>query len=211
MNCKLKFYDPKAAKADGKPYTFTDRLIMLRSGLVHVEWRFSGRYDYISFSATLRDGAKCCRFKYISYSKHINRWKSIIIPCTDDEENRAWNEACRMADKRLHWMDGYMRKGACFFGSNAIKYDLAGHLCHITKWKILLPNPKRTWCSKACNKLVYISRLMNNPISDFRVPKLFKQRAEILPSQRRLGGKGKSQLYELCLVYFGEPRELERL
>ncbi len=202
MNCKLNFYNPKAAKADGKPYTFTDRLIMLRSGLVHVEYVFSERYGNISFSATLRDGAKCCRFKKIGYS-HPSYWKSIIISCTDEEENRAWREACGMANKRLHWMDGYMRKGACFYGPNAIKYDLKGQLCHITKWKIWKPNPKKTWCSKACNELVYISRLMNNPISDFRVQKLFEQRAEMLPSQRRLGGKGKSQLYELCLEYFG--------
>jgi len=187
--CKLKYFDPKAAKVTyGRPYTWLDILIMLRSKLVHVEWVFSGRYGYISWSATTRDGCWCCRFKQIGYS-HPLSWRTVIVPMTDEEEDRAWDEACRMADMPINWRAiTEMREDGIYYSPNAIKYDILGQGCHISlTLKFWKPTEGKTWCSKACNRLIYTAKGAS------AVEKLYIARAEMLPDQ----------LYKLAKGYWG--------
>lgn len=200
-NIALKFFDPRAAKAAyGRKYTLMDRLIMLRSELVHVEVVFSGRYGYISFSATLRDGCWCCRFKYIKYS-HPLQWRTVVVSMTNEEEDMAWQEACRMAGLPITWntIQWDYGKGLehnnCFYSRQAIPYDILGQGCHISVtlkwWK---SNPKKTFCSKACARLIYIAK----GVSD--VWNIYAGRDEIMPSQ----------LFNLAEGYFG-PCQRDRL
>ncbi len=186
MNCILQTYDPVAARK----MTFTDRIIRLRSYHTHSEYQFSERYGHISFSATLRDGCKCARFKQIDYTKHPKRWKSIIIPMTDLEEDYAWQVACEMADMNNTMVSLMLDAGktnVCFFGHNAIPYDIWGMGCHISatlKW--WQPNPKKTWCSKAVSKLLFAA------FGVARFPELWDLRDEIMPTP----------LYDLAGEYF---------
>lgn len=175
MNCRLRHWNARAAEKDGKKLTLTDRIIMLRSALTHSEFQFSERYGGVSFSSTLADGANGCRFKMIGYS-HPKRWKENVIPLTDEQEDRIWAKACRMADcggwrQTLLRMSYLMFDGEIVQGPLHIKYDKAGLLTHATKkaktwwvnvirfgvwgWtKIIKPDGKKVWCSEACAYLV---------------------------------------------------------
>ncbi len=192
MDMKLKSYNAIKAQKHGKPLTFIDRLILLRSfPYTHNELEFSERHGNISFSATLRDGAKCCRFKQIPY-KYALRWDTLTIPCSDTEEDAAWAEACRMADLPLKWhIDPFTDKiiidDSPVYGGNAIKYDVWGQICHITKWNIWPPNPKKTWCSKACARVIIAGKGVA------AVEEIYKVRAEMMPSP----------LTKLVKMYFG--------
>ena len=133
-DCYIKSYNLVRAAIFGKKPTFVQWLISQRSTPhVHDEFQFSARYDNVSFSATMMDKAKCVRPKQITYS-HPERWDTVIISMTDEEEDLAWAEA-----KRLEGMP----------------YDLKGQLCHISKWKIWRPSAKKIWCSKTVARLVY--------------------------------------------------------
>ncbi len=195
MDCKLNFFDPKAAKkAYGRRYTWMDRLIMLRSGLVHVEFVFSGRYGCISFSATLRDGCWCCRFKYINYS-HPKQWRSVVIPFSDKEEDRAWAKACEMADLPIPWQTyryNHFRAGGTYYGPNAVPYDIKGQICHVFKWQVVKRNPKKTWCSKACNELMLCKDMSWGEFFSADRLDLYLRKAEMMPEE----------LFELCVEYF---------
>ena len=95
-NCYIKSYNLVRAAMFGKKPTFVQWLISQRSTPhVHDEFQFSARHDNISFSATMMYDAKCARFKQITYS-HPERWDTVIVPMTDDEEDLAWAEAKRL-------------------------------------------------------------------------------------------------------------------
>lgn len=164
VDITLQFYNGEAAKLDGVPLGFTGWLIKQRSWpYIHVEYQFSQRYGGISFSCTLRDGAKCCRFKMIDYSRHKKRWEGLTIEMTDAQEDLAWAEACVMAGMHPGWHlhDGFTRlyhqSNECYYNPDeAIKYDVLGQGCHISLtlkwWK---PDPERTFCSPACARLIW--------------------------------------------------------
>jgi len=155
MNCEVKSFNLDRAILFGYKPTKTQRIIRLRSRPhVHSEFVYSSRYGGLSFSATMEDGCKCCRFKDIQYS-HPEYWDKIIIPMTDEQEDWAWGVACKMANVPFDW---YCRNctttSKCFYGPDAIKYDFKGQICHVSKWNIIKPDPNKTWCSKAVNQLV---------------------------------------------------------
>lgn len=136
-DCQIKSYNLVRAAIFGKKPTFVQWLIARRSiPHIHDEFRFSARYDNISFSATMMDDAKCARFKQIGYS-HPERWDTVIVPMTDYEEDLAWAET-----KKLE----------------GTPYDLIGQLSHISKLKIWKPSKKKIWCSKTVGRLVYASK-----------------------------------------------------
>lgn len=166
--CKIKSYNAIRAAIFGKPITKVQWLIGLRSkSHRHSEVQFSERYGNVSFSATYQDGCKCCRFKYIEYSHEKERWDTVIVPMTDEEEDRAWAEALKMAGyadtfmdnmsfgtrKKLHTIANYVS-----YGYNAIPYDLKGQLCHASKLKLWKPSKKKTWCSKAVASVLYSAK-----------------------------------------------------
>lgn len=98
----FRAWDADAAKKDGKPLTWTDRVIMMRSKLTHLEIQFDENRGGVSFSSTMADNANGCRFKYINYS-NPNRWKSWTVEVSDEEERLVWLTACNMADCPVDW------------------------------------------------------------------------------------------------------------
>ncbi len=191
MDCTLEFYNGKIAKAEGKPLGVSGWLIRLRSWpFIHVEVIFSSRYGGISWSCTLRDGCKCCRFKLIDYTKHPERWEGVVVPFTDEEEDRAWEMACSMADLPDDWQDSelgdyplwYLQDNGCYYGDDPIKYDILGMGCHISVtrkwWK---SNPDKTNCSKACNDLVLEAIIERPNVKDYA--ELFLRQDEMKPTE----------------------------
>ncbi len=135
---KIRSYNYVRAEIFGKKPTLINKIVSMRSTpQVHTEFEFSDRYKNISFSATLKDKVKCARFKQIKYSHERERWDTIIVPMTDEEEDMAYYQA-----KLLEGMP----------------YDLMGLLCHLTKLRIWKPSKKKIWCTKAVARLVYKAR-----------------------------------------------------
>lgn len=153
-NITLWSFDPDADPTYKK--TWTDRAIQLRSQLTHTTKQYSSRYGGISCSATMKGGYDCVRFKMNDYTKHPLRWKSIIIPCTDEQEDLIFAEDCRMADVPVRQMANvsiitqhYTQEA--FFGPNAMKYDKLGVvLCNISHRRIIKSWADRCWCSESC-------------------------------------------------------------
>ena len=130
---KIRSYNAKRAEMFGKKLSSVDKIILLRSEPhTHTELQFSDQYANISFSATMADGAKCARFKQISYS-HAERWDTVDIEVTSAEEHLMWDEANRI-------------KGT--------PYDLVGLLSTISKHNIIKPSEKAVWCTETVNMLV---------------------------------------------------------
>lgn len=133
-DCKLRCYNAVRAKAYGKELTTTDLIIFSRSKpLIHTEFQFSGRYGNISFSATMRDNAKGCRFENIDYNEHRERWDTLALPMTDEQEDAAYTRA-----KEL----------------NGKGYDIFGLLSFISDFDVIKPNNEKYWCSEACAELI---------------------------------------------------------
>lgn len=123
---KLRSFNAIRAKQFGYKLTFTDWLILRRSPLhTHTEFEFS---NGISFSATMADGAKCARYKWIDYTKHPERWDTVEIPVTEEQEQEMRYEA------------------DCLEG---IPYDLKGLLSHGTPLEIIRPHGVKVWCTEA--------------------------------------------------------------
>ncbi len=165
-NCTIQSYNSTKAWIFGKKPTGVQKWIAKRSSpQVHSEYQFSERYNKVSFSATRQDNCKCCRFKFIEYSHLLERWDSVKVPMTDEEEDIAYLEACIMADLPIDWQDynysleNYrFNDNGNFYGHNAIPYDLVGQLCHATKLKWWKPSKKKIWCSKAVARVIYKAR-----------------------------------------------------
>ena len=137
-DCKIRSFNAVRAEIFGVKPTFPQRIILLRSQPhVHTEFQFSERNNNRSFSSTLQDGAKGTRFKDIKYSHEKEWWDTVIVPMTDNEEDRAYREALRMI---------------------GMSYDLKGQLAHVTGFKIWRPSKKKIWCTKAVGRLVYVAR-----------------------------------------------------
>lgn len=150
MDCKIQSFNAYRAEKFGYKLSGIDRLIMRRSFLhTHTEIQFSERYGNISFSATMADGAKCCRFKDINYTKHPERWDTIIIPLTDNEEDLIYAKAKAIEGK---------------------PYDLIGLLSFISddlNW--IKPSESGYWCSEAVSVAMRAVKRIDN---------LFEQRPD---------------------------------
>ena len=65
---KYRFFNYEKAVALGRKKTFKGELIKHRSfPHTHSEFQFSERYNHLSFSSTIEDSFKGCRFKLIEY------------------------------------------------------------------------------------------------------------------------------------------------
>ena len=127
MDCSLMFRDARRAKLYGKPMTLAEEGILVVSDpLVHVEFRFSGRYHLISQSATMQGNFNGCRFMPINYS-HPERWVEIILPMSNYQEDCAFAKGQEL--------DG---KG----------YDKFGVFSLVSNMNIIKPNPELYWCSE---------------------------------------------------------------
>lgn len=136
MDCNIMTYNPVRAQIlCGVKPTAVQWIIMLRSWQTHTEIQFSERHSNISYSATKMDGANGARFKQIGYSNPY--WDKVVAPMTDEEEDRAYNKAVSRA---------------------GTPYDIMGQLCHISKFKLWRPNPKKTWCTKEVAECLYAAK-----------------------------------------------------
>jgi hypothetical protein len=97
----------------------------------HCEFQFSAKYSNVSFSSTLRDGAKGCRFKQIDYTANPERWNTLIVPLTDEQEVAAFAKANEI---------------------NGCEYDLIG-LLHL-ETGLAKTDPDKYWCSEAVAELL---------------------------------------------------------
>ncbi|MBP8982920.1 MAG: hypothetical protein KBG19_07810 [Bacteroidales bacterium] len=177
MNCEVKTYDALQAQKEGKPLTTADKIILLRSKYTHSEFQFSERYDNVSFSFSLADGSDGARFKNIKY-EHMERWKTQIIPISDNIEDGLWRVACTLAYLPLDWILDTTGKYATITDGEIVykgklnwKYDLIGLLTHALKkspdWKTNLirsglwfwttfikADPNKAWCSEGVAMLI---------------------------------------------------------
>lgn len=170
---KFWFWNARKAKQDGKPLTLTDRLIMMRSALTHVEQQFVDRGG-VSFSATLADDANGCRFKYIGYS-NPQRWECLTFIVPDEVEAIMWRTACLYADMPENWQEQAERiylngkRPQIYQGANHVIYDTSGLLSFAlrksgkwwldavrgtvwcwTKLPPFKPDKVKGWCSEMC-------------------------------------------------------------
>ena len=172
MICYVHSYKAREAEKDGKPLMLADRIILLRSELTHSEFQFSPRYECLSFSFTLADGANGARFKHIEYS-HPNRWETIALPFTDEEEDLCFLMACILADRNKHFYttinfggtitatfdygtkETTFKNDTIYQGPNHWRYDTKGLLTHALKksgtwWMDILRGS--LWCWTALIK-----------------------------------------------------------
>ena len=135
-NCILRSYDARNAKKHGKEMTPVQKIIMVVSDpLAHTEFQFSEeRYGGVSHSSTMQgDGFDGSRFEDIDYLKHPERWVDLILPMTDDQEDRGYNKALSI---------------------NHMPYDKVGVTSLATGWNIVTPNPDALWCSEDVAEII---------------------------------------------------------
>lgn len=159
MDCQLMSFNYKRARIFGYKMTLTGEMIGKRSTPhIHNEIQYSGRYEFVSCSATMADDADSVRFKFNQYSHEPERWDRVNLPYTDDQEDRAWAKSCEMADLPIDWLkdkDKYLVNGLFYRGPNAIPYDKVGQLCHLSQGRIWKPSPDKTWCTKTAADGMY--------------------------------------------------------
>lgn len=155
--CKIRSFNAYRAEKFGYIPTAIDKLIMWRSKLhTHTEFEYSAKYNNISFSATMADKARCCRFKQIDYTEHPERWDTIEVYLTDEEEDLVYKEA-----KRIEFA----------------AYDLIGLLSFLDEdisW--IKPSDTGFWCTEAVATILYmvawIKNLINVPADKLHPTKL---------------------------------------
>ena len=125
-NIRFRFFDYKLAVKMGRKKTLAGEIIKRRSDLTHSEVQFSAFYHHLSFSSTIEDAFKGCRFKQIYYTHPW--WKTIERQVTAEQEYAIWCKA---------------------WGINGKKYDLLGLGSFGTKWRIIVPHRDRYWCSES--------------------------------------------------------------
>jgi hypothetical protein len=164
--CIITAYNARRAEMFGDKMTAIQRIIFMRSFWVHTEWQFSDRYDRISFSAAIGEGA---RFKDIKYS-HPYRWDGIRIPLDNEREDRAMAKA-RELDGR--------------------KYDGWGLLSFVTKLKIIKPDPSKVWCAETTTMLGVAAELaFRKTLLDRGLPMELSPEQVVLMAQWHWHGKG---------------------
>jgi hypothetical protein len=133
-NCILRSYDAVNALKHGKEMTNVQKIIMIVSDpFAHSEFEFSSRHDNVSHSATMQGDFDGARFLPIDYSKHPERWISLILPMTNEQEDRGYNMA--------KVLDG-------------MPYDTVGVTSLATGWNIIKPNPNALWCSEDVAEII---------------------------------------------------------
>lgn len=141
---RVRSFNAFRAHKFGYAYSISDKLIMMRSFLhTHTELQFSQRHGWVSFSSTLQDGAKGCRFKQIQYS-HPERWDTVCLEVTDAEEDLVYQEAQSIEGK---------------------PYDLLGLMSFSTELEIIKPDKDKFWCTEAVIFIIkVVARFLTIPL-----------------------------------------------
>ena len=151
---RIMTFNARRAMLFGYKPTKIDRLIMLRSIGVHMQNQHTSRYNYLSFTSTLRHGANGCCFLDTKYS-HKDYWDVVYLPVTAEEEAKIWAEECVMADINPSYCNPDEMDNICFYGPNHIKYDLAGaSFSYWTKFDIWKPSKTKMVCNRAVTRAV---------------------------------------------------------
>jgi hypothetical protein len=142
----------------------------------HTELQFSDTYGGLSFSATTIDKTACCRLKKILYSHEEERWDTVEIEVTPEQERAMFGKACEMADVDIALTavrDGWISPNDSFHGPKAIKYDKAGvFLSNIHPARIWGGSSSKVWCSEACAYITNASGL-TDVVPDMQIPAQF--------------------------------------
>lgn len=145
----LKSYNYKRARKTGAAFNFTSYAINIVSEETHSEAVFEIAYKQISFSNTMADGVKGCRFKYITYS-HPERWDTDIIPVSKENIIKRIRKACKLADvtpEQLYIWAKTARPGDILHGPNHKKYDFLGTaLSFVSRAKVVKSSKKKGRC-----------------------------------------------------------------
>ena len=163
-DCILRSYDARNALKHGKKMTTVQKIIMLASDpFAHTEHQFSMRHNGISHSATMQGkGRNESRFENIDYLKHPERWVNLILPMTDEQEDRGYARAWEI---------------------NGMPYDTVGVTSLATSWNIIEPNPDALWCSEDVAEIIKAAYEYGD---DF-VPDTFDPRGLFIEMLRRTG------------------------
>ena len=136
---KLRSFNAKRAVMYGHELTPIQRgILAVSKPQVHNEVQFGVRHGYKSFSATIAEDWNGARIDDLTYS-HPEYWDTINILVSIEEEDLAWEEAMKMVDKPT-------------------LYDTIGIIGLATGWDIIKPDPNKTWCSKACARVICAAR-----------------------------------------------------
>jgi hypothetical protein len=73
------------------------------------------------------------RFLDIDFTVHPERWVNLLLPMTDEQEDRGYNMA--------KVLDG-------------MPYDTVGVTSLATSWNIIEPNPQALWCSEDVAEII---------------------------------------------------------
>ena len=160
-DCKIRSFNAKRAMVFLWKLTLIGWVILRRSKPhIHNEFQFSERYNNVSVSATLADGANSVRLKFNGYSHKAERWDTNVVPMTDEQEDLAWKEACRLAGLPIDWLtlDKLCQGEKYYAGKTAVKYDKVGQICHILPWTVWKPSKGKTWCTKTVNLVTCAGR-----------------------------------------------------
>jgi hypothetical protein len=143
---------------------------------VHTEIQFSDTYGGLSFSATTIDKTACCRLKKIMYSHEEERWDTVEIEVTEEQERAMFGKACEMADVNYgDIMDAGERFGyadkATFHGPNAVKYDKAGvFLSNIHPARIWGGSSSKVWCTESVCMVTNAGGITEEKYPDTQIP-----------------------------------------
>ena len=124
----------------GEEISNLSKAILAVTGLHdHTEFQFSKRYDHISYSATMREGLNCARFKQIGYSHPLN-WDTTSMWMTEAQEDRCYAEAVKY---------------------EGTPYDKIGVLSLSTRLNIIQPREDKVWCNEVCGYILNAGFLYN--------------------------------------------------
>ena len=156
---KIRSYNARRAEIYGKELSTVDKMILMRSDPhTHTEFEFSELYRNVSASATMRAPYKCARRLKIDYTVHPERWDTICVPMTIEEEKRAWD--------------------LFTLGLEGMPYDLIGLLSTISKANIIKPSDKAVWCTETATLLLVAGiPVVKTWLDDLELP------MELVPSQ----------------------------
>jgi hypothetical protein len=144
---------------------------------VHTELQFSDTYGGLSFSATTIDKTACCRLKKILYSHEEERWDTVEIEVTEEQERAMFGKACEMADVDIALTavrDGWISPNDSFHGPKAIKYDKAGvFLSNIHPARIWGGSSSKVWCTESVCMVTNAGGITEEKYPDTQIPAQF--------------------------------------
>jgi hypothetical protein len=186
IRSRVKVYDHKKGwlidPAIGRQLQKSGSLVVKKNGdmwyyAVHTEIQNSDTYGGLSASATTVDGCACFRLKKIPYDVHPERWDTVEIEVTEEQERAMFGKACEMADVDIALTsvrDGWISPNDSFHGPKAIKYDKAGvFLSNIHPARIWGGSSSKVWCTESVCMVTNAGGITEEKYPDTQIPAQF--------------------------------------